>query len=376
MLNCKLEKQMKILIFTASTGGGHKRAAAAMREYFESVSPDNQVKVVDGLAQTGRFYNKFICGGYTLLAKRMPKFYGRIYKNSDKESAINNLCESLNRSKRKHILPVIEEFQPDVILSCHAFITLMLGKLKTEGKIKVPVVSLVTDFKAHYTYIADGIDHYVVSSKKMVDDMNERFGINKSKVHAYGIPVFRKFTEKADKPELKKALGLNIHKKTILFMAGSFGVSEVLEEYKGISNSSKDCQFVVITGNNERLYKKFRDVIDKGNTKLLMFVNNVEDYMHVSDLIITKPGGLTVTESLQCRLPMAIYSAFPGQEADNAAFLEEQGVAVVLGKNSGEAIKSIITDDEKLSEMSENCRKTLDQNSCEKIYELLAELTA
>ena len=75
---------MKILIFSASTGGGHKRAAAALKEYFEANSPDIEVRITDRIALTGKAYNKFICGGYTALAKKAPKFYGHLYKNSDK----------------------------------------------------------------------------------------------------------------------------------------------------------------------------------------------------------------------------------------------------------------------------------------------------
>lgn len=367
---------MKILIFTASTGGGHKRAAAAMKEYFETASRDNRVMIVDGIAQTGRFYNKFICGGYTTLAKRMPQFYGKLYRNSDKESKLNNLCEKINRFKGKYILPVIKDFDPDAIISCHAFLTLMLGDLKTKGLIKVPVVSLITDFQAHYTYIAEGIDHYIVAGKSVADDMSERYGVEASRIHPLGIPVFQRFMTFPDKDELKRSLGLNTDEKIILFMAGSFGVNEVLGFYKSIASETEGCRFVVITGRNQHLYSRFKDVVDPERTKLLMFVDNVEDYMHCADLIITKPGGLTVTESLQCRLPMAIYSAYPGQEADNAAYLAKRGVSVTLDKNPGKTVSEIIGDDERLAEMSENCKKTLNVNSCEKIYELLQEITA
>ena len=99
---------MKILVFSASTGGGHKRAAAAIKEYIEQNRPDCEVKITDGLALTGKFYNKFICGGYTFLAKKAPKFYGHIYKGSDKKSTLNDICNGANKSKGKHLLPVIK----------------------------------------------------------------------------------------------------------------------------------------------------------------------------------------------------------------------------------------------------------------------------
>lgn len=101
-------------------------------------------------------------------------------------------------------------------------------------------------------------------------------------------------------------------------------------------------QFIVITGRNIKLFANLEKVIEEtgmqDNTKLLYFVKNVEDYMHISDLIVTKPGGLTVTESLACSLPMAIYSAFPGQERDNAEFLLNKGAAIMLRKRQVQMI--------------------------------------
>lgn len=365
---------MRILIFSASTGGGHKRAANALKEYIETASPNNTVKIIDGIETTGRLYNNFICGGYTVLAKKMPKFYGQMYRNSDRESALNNLCNSINKFKGRHLIGAIEMFKPDIIISCHAFITTMLGDLKIKNRIKAPVIALITDFDAHYTYIADGIEHYIVSSQKMVDDFQTKYKISPRRVHSFGIPVFQKFTIPTDKIELRKKLRLKSDIKTVLFMAGSFGVNEVLSVYKDIANTATDCQFIVITGNNHNLYNKFRTRINK-NTRLLMYVDNVEDYMHCSDLIITKPGGLTVSESLTCSLPMAIYSAYPGQEADNAKFLNSIGVAVMLDKNPGETVKDLLKDDRKLKIMSENCKKHYNGNAAEQIYNLTVEIT-
>ena len=103
-----------------------------------------------------------------------------------------------------------------------------------------------------------------------------------------------------------------------------FRVNDVLDFYTDLAKKGKNMQFIVITGHNKKLYEKLEKEISKleteKNTKLLYFVNNVEDYMHISDIIVTKPGGLTVTESLACKLPLAIYSAFPGQERENADF--------------------------------------------------------
>ncbi len=364
---------MRILIFTASTGGGHKRTAAAMKEYFNQTAPEHEVRITDGIKLTGKFFDNFVCGGYSLLVKKTPSLFGALYRSSDKKSPVNNICNGANKSKGKCLLPEIEEFKPDVIVSCHAFITTMLGDLKTKGKITVPVVSLITDFAPHFTYIAEGIDHYVVASEKMVATFKTKYGIDSSRVHPFGIPVYSRFREEVDRAEVEDKLGLSHDKKTILFMAGSFGVKDVLNIYKDTVSKAKGCQFAVITGNNKKLYDKF-DAIKSEDTVLKMFVDNVEDYMHCADLIITKPGGLTVSESIQCALPMAIYSAYPGQESDNAEYLVNSGAAMMLGKNPGETIASLIKFSGKLQSMSDNCRRICRGNSSQQMLDLLCEL--
>lgn len=364
---------MKVLIFSASTGGGHKRAAAALKEYIETHRDKVEVKITDGLALTGKLYNQFICGGYTFLAKRAPRFYGTIYKSSDRKSWLNSLCNNLNVAHDTDLLTEIEAYEPDVIISCHSFVTTMLGNLKKNGDVTVPVIALITDFKAHFTYVAEGVDYYIVSSEEMVDDMANRYGVKRERIFPFGIPVFGKFSAKADAEALRREIGLSPDRPTILFMAGSFGVNEVLKVYRDIENKVQNCQFIVITGNNQHLYRKFRAAVNE-RTKLLMFVNNVEDYMHCSDIIITKPGGLTVSESLQCGLPMAIYSAFPGQEADNAEYLVRNGVATLLGKRPGDKVFRMVNEKQRLIRMRERCREICPGNSSGKILEFIESI--
>lgn len=141
----------------------------------------------------------------------------------------------------------------------------------------------------------------------------------------------------------------------------------------------KQIQFIVIAGRNKHLYSHLEEVMEETNaqdcTKLLYFVNNVEDYMHISDLIVTKPGGLTVTESLACQLPLAIYNAFPGQERDNAEFLVKTGAAIMLDKvNGAEQVCRLLGNPDKLAEMKKLCKNLAQENSAEKIYNLAKRL--
>ena len=370
---------MNILIFSAATGGGHKRAAAALEAKIKSISPDTNVTVVDAMKAIGKFYDKTICGGYHFMATKIPNVYGKCYKITDRKNLMYKAVMRSNTMMSNKLLETINEHKPDAVIICHPFVTTMISKLKRQGKTNVTAISLITDYEAHRTYIVPYIEAYVLAQPDMAKKLIEEYEVDEKLIYPLGIPIFDRFTAPFSKEEICRREGLNPEKPTILLMAGSFGVTSVLDFYKQLAQSSTDVQYIVITGNNKNLYnnleKLSKELGAENRTKLLFFVDNVEDYMHISDLIVTKPGGLTVTESLACNLPMAIYSAFPGQERDNADFLTAKNVAVMLDKKNGaQQIIELLNSPQKLEDMKAQCKKLAMPDSAEKIFNLTVEI--
>ena len=372
---------MKILIFSASTGGGHKRAAAALEDTIKRMDPSAEVTVVDGLRAIGKVYDKTVVNGYYFLVKKTPKFYGGLYKITDRKNLMYKAVMQSNASMSRKLLEEINRHDPDVIIMCHAFITAMVSKLKKQGKLndKVKSIALITDYDAHRTYVAPNIDAYVLAEPQMAPKLIEEYGVDESIIYPLGIPTFDKFNVPGAKEEICRREGLDPNKTTVLLMAGSFGVTGVLKFYTNLAEIDPDLQLIVITGKNEKLYEKLEEAVEElgagSRTKLLYFVDNVEDYMHVSDLIVTKPGGLTITESLACHLPMAIYNAFPGQEQFNVNFLLKHKAAISVDKKTGaEEISKLLHSPEQLEAMRESCRELARPNAAEDMYRLAVEL--
>ncbi|MEE1060612.1 MAG: glycosyltransferase [Ruminococcus sp.] len=370
---------MKILILSASTGGGHKRAAAALENKIKSVSPETEVMVVDAMAAIGKVYNKTVCEGYHFMATKTPSIYGVCYKITDRKNLVYDAVMKSNTAMARKLLSTIDEFSPDVIIMCHPFVTTMVSKLREKNKIDVKAISLITDYDAHRTYIVPNIEAYVLAEPQMARKLVDEYGVDKNIIYPLGIPIFDNFTQAFDKEEICKREEIDPNIPTVLLMAGSFGVTSVLKFYKSLVRAGGNMQFIVITGRNRHLYEKLEETVEElgsaDRTKLLYFIDNVHDYMHISDLIVTKPGGLTVTESLACHLPMAIYSAFPGQERDNAEFLIETGAAIMLDKHEGaQQITELMQDTEKLNKMKEICSKLAMEDSAQKIFELAKKL--
>ena len=397
---------MRVLILSATTGGGHMRAANALKDYILSKSPESEILISDTLQYVSPFLNKAVTEGYVYMATKTPKVYGTVYKASDKDNTLNKTVNIATNQLRKRLLPLIEEFKPDIIITTHAFTTEMATYLKTAGEINIPIISIITDFAVHKTYISDGVDAYILSSREMVDQMLER-GVDRVKLYPYGIPVKSSFLEPIDREKAFESEGLDPSIPTILIMAGSFGVTDVLKIYHKIVRSPCDFQIITITGKNEKLYETFDRYLSKITlnntivelrgehkpkssllpftskhskpakpTRLLYYTDEVEKYMHMADLIVTKPGGLTVSEAIASDLPMAIFKAIPGQEEQNADFLVRNNMAVRLEKDKTctQTITRLLSNNGELENMKQSIKEFSKGNSAENIYLLMQEL--
>lgn len=371
---------MKVLILSASIGGGHERAARALESNIINESQENEVKVVDTLNYISAFLNKTVNESYKVMVKSVPKMFEIIYKKSDKKSSFNSFIAFLNHFFSRRILPLLKEFHPDVIISTHMFPTEMVSFLKSQKRTFIPLVCVITDYTPHKTWLSSHVDAYIVASKEMVQKMVD-LGIDKKKIFPFGIPVDNSFFERKNRSEIIKELGLKDGINTILIMAGSFGVKGILPIYINLIKSKLDLQIILITGKNKTLYEKLSCFIEEEkhnnenvkNTKIIYFTDKVHKFMKISDLIITKPGGMTVSEALVSNLPMAVFDAIPGQEQENANFLIKNNLGIKISKDSRclNEVENLIKNTDCLKTMQDSCKEYSKFVSNKNIYNLV-----
>lgn len=368
---------MNILILSASTGGGHMRASKAIEGYMTQQNKDINVKIVDSLLYISPILNKTITGGYVYLATKTPKLYGKLYDLTNKDHKFANFVTRLNNIFANKLMPLIDDFRPDIIITTHPFPTEMVSRLKSKKEINIPLICIMTDYAPHKAWINDKVDAYIVANDDMVTKMTTQ-GVDSRCIYPYGIPVDEVFFEEKEKQLVIEELGLDKNLPTILMMAGSFGVSNVFDVYQNIIDIDIDFQIILVTGRNQKLYNHFEEVIGDTtkNTKLIYFTEEINKFMQASDIIITKPGGLTVTEALACNIPMAVFDAIPGQEEENADFLLKHNMAVRIsdGNSCREAIVELLKDREKLEDMKEACKSFDKNDSTKNIFLLINEL--
>lgn len=189
--------------------------------------------------------------------------------------------------------------------------------------------------------------------------------IPESKIFATGIPISSRFLKEYNKKDILNEFELEENKKNILFFAGGefgLGKSKTIQIFEDLVKNFNDIQVIAIAGKNLKMKIAFEEIVSTYNkqnsVKVLEYTNKVPELMSISDIVISKPGGLTTSESLASGLPMLIINPIPGQEEENAEFLEEKGTGIWIRKNdsSYEILNNLLSDSKKLEEMKNNTK--------------------
>jgi len=331
----------KILVFYGSYGGGHLSAAKAISSYISDNYKDSiEVKMVDCIEYINKYINKVSTEAYKELAKKAPWAWKHVYKNSQ-NGALSHISNTTNRLMSYKLNQLLQEFKPDLIISTHPFSTQMCAILKKRGKIDCKIATVLTDFHIHAQWLIlyQFVDYFFVSNEQMKYDMIAE-GVHDEKIFVTGIPVSEKFSGKFNKDKIYKEFGLSKDKLTVLFFAGGeFGLGRNITfmVLKALIRLFKNLQVVAISGRNKKMNKKFRELVEVTNSgdrvKILEYTNKVPELMHIALGVITKPGGLTVSESLVSHLPIVVINPIPGQEEENAEFgIFLHGTALRIGR--------------------------------------------
>ena len=210
----------------------------------------------------------------------------------------------------------------DYVFCAHFMAGEICGRLKRQGKISSRLVTIVTDYDVHRIWVVDGIDVYAVACDYTKNTLRH-LGVDDRRIVVTGIPVDEKFTQVHDVVEVKDKLGLVKDAFTVLIATGSFGIGPI----EAIIAELKDFQIIVVCGHNKKLLEKMRNK-RRPALQVLGLVDNMHELMAVSDCMVTKPGGLSITEALVSQLPMVFFNAIPGQETNNVKVLKSYGIGI------------------------------------------------
>ena len=325
---------MKVLILSCNTGGGHNSAAKAIKEAFDERG--HYCCVMDALSFGGQKASDLVCDTYIEMVKKTPKLFGEIYK-------MGNKLGQFNQEMGKHHSPIyyvnklyadaleeyINENGFDLVICVHIFPAEAMTSLKKHNKIHIPFYFVATDYYCP-PMLEETTPDIIFTAHKDSTFTYLDHGIDKNLLIPTGIPVSKKFLTKKDKLEMRKELGLNESDEVFLLMSGSMGYGDLLDTTRYIfENGNEHTRIIAITGHNEDLYKELQSTF-KDETRLILlgFTDRVSDYLDASDVLLTKPGGLSSTEALAKGIVLIHTTPIPGCESENVQFFTEHHLSV------------------------------------------------
>lgn len=293
------------------------------------MSPDVQTKVLE----LGNFLNPkvapIILSAYRKTVTTQPRLMGYVYRHQKSFNRLTTLA--LHRIFYTHTKNIVRQLRPDVIVCTHFIPGAVVSRLKrVDRTLKVPLVTVITDYDAHASWISPEVDRYLVSTPEVKSKLRRR-NVPATQIQVTGIPVHPNFWEHPSKQEIREQFNLQAL-PTVLVMGGGWGIinDEVINSC--LVNWREEIQIVFCLGNNEKLLKKMKEDprYNHSNITLIGFTREVDKLMEVSDLLVTKPGGMTCSEGLAKGIPMLFHHPLPGQEEENCRYFTEAGFGEMI----------------------------------------------
>lgn len=324
-------RSRRILIATVTVGAGHVQAAHAVEEAWNSRFPQDHVRYCDVLDFTSRLFQKTYREGYVHLVNHAPEIFGRFFQKTDNAALIRKMTDPrrlLAEFSTRNFLNFVRDFNAEAIICTHFLPLEAVGALARTRKIppKTLVAGIVTDFEAHALWIEPRTDLMFVASDLTKSRLIVR-GVKPNQIFVTGIPVSPRFSKSLNSLTLRKKLKLHPHRPTLLILGGGFGIGPLQNIVMAVDRISDPVQLLVVAGKNEKLKKNLEGTRYRHPVKIFGFVPNMEELMTASDVILSKPGGLTSSEALALGKPLLIFNPIPGQEAANSDYLLENGAA-------------------------------------------------
>lgn len=354
----------KILVVYATAGIGHKKAAMAIKKaYDELAMPDVEVTLIDALDYTNVFFRWSYLQAYLLMVNKLPTFWGLSYYLTDiplVDMFVSYIRRINNWANSKKLVNYILDTKPDVIISTHFFASEVIADLKKRMITRSRLVTIVTDYRLHAWWVCEGTDAYVVASEDTRRDLENR-KVDPTMIKVMGIPIEPTFSKPLDRRAIFGATGLRDDLFTILVIGGGFGVGPIEGIVKVVAQIPRDIQMAVVCGHNKELVERVEKLKDelKLKMKVLGFIDNVYEYMEISDILISKSGGITVSESLAKEIPLVVISPILGQETGNCKFLVRNNAAIKVNalEDLKAALEDLLANPVKLDSMKEAIKK-------------------
>lgn len=339
-------KKILMLPLLKSMPSGHHQVADAICENIYANSSDMECKKIDILSEWSSFIEKGIVTSYLYWIRRFPMSYAWTYRQFAYRSKSERNHRGYEILFLKKVKDLLKKEQPDLIVCTHGFSSLFINQLKKSGECNVPTLNIYTDFFINDVWGCSHIDYHFVPNLKIKQELSTKYSIDRNRIFITGIPISSKF----DVPMSQKQINSD-EPFQILVAGGSVGLGNIAELLKK-RRDQVDCRLTVLCGANKSLYGEINQMTGDFAVAYPYISSKVEmnQIYNEVDAILSKPGGVTVSEAIRKDLPIFISSALPGQEQINLQLLTEMGLVFVIpeGVDALEFVCKVLGDQEKM----------------------------
>lgn len=380
---------MKILILTSKFGMGHYSAAKSIEQKLCKNFSFDEIKLVDIFEHTYKEFCEVIYKSYSLLINKGASLYNLAYKKATKNTGENHTIALIRKNLYEHVSRLLQKERADLIISTYSVSSMLISEYKQKTKSDLPLITVITDINPHDTWVNPLTDWYLVADASTKEYL-QAIGISPSKIRISGMPLGEDFEKKIGKSGFDRAnhkmsnrmreensataVGTN-PKKHLLIMGGGLGlIPKDLDFYQRI-NSIDSLHTTVVTGKNERLYRKLRNRFD--NIEVLGFCHDICERMSRADILLTKSGGITTFEAICTQTPMVIFKPFLEQEIPNADFIKKENIGIVLQcglenpRRAIRAIEELLADEDWRGQMKKNMKALSKRWDTDVIFDLI-----
>ncbi|MGB8954655.1 MAG: glycosyltransferase [Tumebacillaceae bacterium] len=323
------KRSRRILILSSDFGEGHQQVAEAIRQVMAAHYGDVECQVVNIVEHLHPRLHLISRAMFLRAVQKMPTFYGYLYRKTYHAKASSKIMNELTSIGLKRLERLLQELQPDIVVSTFPFSSGAVSLLRKQGVTNVPLVTIITDHTIHQAWIHPETDLYLVGSEGVKEGL-VKSGVSKERIEVTGIPLRIAFDTQLSKNDLRRRYGLSTDTPTLIISGGGYGMfGEDLLNRNLFDSLPFPIQLIILCGHNEKLRADFERELQGSRHRVMVkgYVDNMQEWMAMSDLIITKPGGVTTAEAMTLEIPMLLYKPIPGQEEDNLRYLTRAGVA-------------------------------------------------
>ncbi len=350
----------RILILMSNTGGGHRAATEAIAEALHHLyGPDASVVVVDAWQHHVAWPVNKIGKSYGWVVNRATWVWKALWLLEHKPKVFDTFMKSIYPLAGPGLLKLFNLYRPDVIVSVHPLITQIPLEVLKRANSSVPFITVVTDMAKGYHTWYDSRTTLCLTPTEAARQQALVYGLDPTQVVVAGQPVALIFAAKPknDKQELRRKLGLNLDKSTILLAGGGEGFGPIFNIARNISQNVPPVQLVIVAGRNQSLRENLEEVTWEIPTKIFGFVDNMPELMGAADVFVTKAGPGCIAEAFVAGLPLILFDYIPGQEEANVDYVVKHNAGAYVADPEKIATllsEWLIPNNSKLARMTQN----------------------